>query len=274
MKKIFFTLCFSFILSFAYENLELIKGQALFLEFPKKDFLTIKANNSTLPVLKHPKDNNKLLALFALAYKNPPLITNLTLDYVGKQQSFSIKTLQGDYKSESLQVEPKKIYPPKNEQERIAREFKEANAIYSTYTPKALFNGAFEKPLNSFITSAFGSARIYNHKLTNYHSGTDFRALKPTPIKAANSGIVRIAKDRYYAGKSVVIDHGYGIYSQYYHLSKINVKIGQSVKKGEIIGLSGATGRVSGPHLHFGILVGSKQVDPLDFISKFNALFQ
>ncbi|HEF3953264.1 TPA: M23 family metallopeptidase, partial [Campylobacter jejuni] len=104
--------------------------------------------------------------------------------------------------------------------------------------------------------------------------GTDFRAATGTPIYAANSGIVKIAKDRYFAGNSVVIDHGFGIYSQYYHLSKIDVKVGQKIKKGELIGLSGASGRVSGPHLHFGILAGGKQVDPLDFVSKFNAIFQ
>lgn len=83
-----------------------------------------------------------------------------------------------------------------------------------------------------------------------------------------------IAKERFYAGNSVVINHGGGIYSQYYHLSKINVGVGDLVKKGEVIGLSGATGRVSGPHLHFGIMVNANSVEPLKFIEAINyALF-
>ncbi|MBT0606146.1 M23 family metallopeptidase, partial [Campylobacter lari] len=144
--------------------------------------------------------------------------------------------------------------------------------VYNTYTNMAFFEGNFTYPLESKITSDFGKARLFNDTLKSYHSGTDFRAASGTKIYASNDGIVRIASNRYYAGNSVVIDHGYGIYSQYYHLSKLNVKIGQKVKKGELIGLSGASGRVTGPHLHFGILVNGVQVDPLDFIAKFNAL--
>lgn len=115
---------------------------------------------------------------------------------------------------------------------------------------------------------------MFNNTLKSYHSGTDFRAAIGTPIKAINDGIVKISKDRFYAGGSVVIDHGAGIYSQYYHLSKMNVKVGDIVKKGDIVGLSGDTGRVSGPHLHFGIMVNNNQVNPLNFIETINyALF-
>ena len=176
--------------------------------------------------------------------------------------------LEGHYTSEKIIVQAQKVFPPQKVQKRIQNELKEANAIYAKFTPEALFNGAFIKPLDSFITSDFGRARIFNEQVASYHSGTDFRAAIGTKIKAANSGIVRLAKDRYYAGLSVIIDHGYGIYSQYYHLSKLSVKVGEKVKKGQIIGLSGASGRVSGPHLHFGIFAGGKQIDPLDFYAK------
>lgn len=259
---------------FGTQNFELIKGQALFLELDKKDFISLKNEDKILATFPHPKNQEKILAIFSLPYKNPPQNTKLTALYKNKKEEIFIKTLEGNYKSEKLSVENKKIFPPKAVKERITKEFKEANAIYSSYTPKALFDGSFNTPLNSFITSDFGKARTFNEKVASYHSGTDFRAAVGTPIYAANSGIVKIAKDRYFAGKSVVIDHGFGIYSQYYHLSKIKVKVGQRVKKGDFLGLSGATGRVSGPHLHFGILAGGKQVDPLDFISKFNTLFQ
>ncbi|MBM0636643.1 M23 family metallopeptidase [Campylobacter sp. VicNov18] len=271
----FFLVFLSFSLwLFGSQNLELIKGQTLILDFNKKDFIALKKNDQNIPTFTHPKNQEKILAIFALSYKNPPLNTKLIAFYKNKKEEILIKTLQGHYKSEKLNVENKKIFPPKTEQKRIAKEFQQANVIYNSYTPKALFDSTFNMPLNSAITSDFGKARTFNEKVASYHSGTDFKASINTPIYATNSGIVKIAKNRYFAGNSVVIDHGLGIYSQYYHLSKIIVKEGQKVKKGELLGLSGATGRVSGPHLHFGILAGGKQVDPLDFISKFNALFQ
>ncbi|TKX33897.1 peptidoglycan metallopeptidase Pgp3 [Campylobacter taeniopygiae] len=273
MKKILTLLFCFFTCVFGAQEIKLIKGQAIFLELDKNNFIELKNQNKTIPTFNHPKNKNKILAIFALPYKNPPKSTKLIAIYKNKQQEFIINALEGNYKSEQIQVAKNKIFPPKNVQERIKKEFQEANEIYTSYTPKPLYDGTFAIPLASFITSDFGKARIFNHKVASYHSGTDFRALSGTPIYAANSGIVKIAKNRYYAGNSVVIDHGLGIYSQYYHLSKINVKKGQKVKKGELIGLSGATGRVSGPHLHFGILVAQKQVDPLDFIKKFNALF-
>ena len=94
-----------------------------------------------------------------------------------------------------------------------------------------------------------------------------------TKIRAVNDGVVVAASKRYYSGNAVIIDHGEGIYSSYSHLSKIDVKKGQKIKQGEELGLSGATGRVTGPHLHFSIIIDSKKIDPLDFIDKINSLF-
>ena len=123
---------------------------------------------------------------------------------------------------------------------------------------------------DSKITSGFGKARLYNEKLKSYHGGTDFRADIGTPLMACNNGKVVLAKERFYAGNSVVRDHGHGIYSCYFHMSRFNVKEGQNINKGDIIGLSGNSGRVTGPHLHFGIRVGGEQVDPLQFIELIN----
>ena len=155
---------------------------------------------------------------------------------------------------------------------QIEKERKEAIEIYKTFSPNLLVNSEFISPMSSFITSEYGNARVFNGSIKSYHSGVDYRAAIGQKVVSANDGIVRIAKDRYYAGNSVVIDHGGGIYTQYYHLDRIDVKVGQKVTKGEKIGLSGASGRVSGPHLHFGIIVRNTQVDPLIFIEKFNSI--
>lgn len=273
MKKLILLALFT-LFSYATTNLELVKGQTLFLEFNKENLKELKIKDKNLPFFTHPKDTNKVLAIFSLPYKNPAKMTEIKAIYKdNSSEIFRIKTLEGAYKSEKIVVQAQKVFPPQKVQKRIQEELKEANAIYAQFTPQALFDGSFIKPIDSFITSSYGKARVFNEKLASYHSGTDFRAAIGTKIKAANSGIVRLAKDRYYAGVSVIIDHGYGIYTQYYHLSKLNVKVGEKVKKGQIVGLSGASGRVSGPHLHFGIFAGEKQIDPLDFMQKFNHLF-
>ncbi|MGG7073121.1 M23 family metallopeptidase [Campylobacter sp. 9BO] len=185
-------------------------------------------------------------------------------------ESVVYNVVLGDYKKEQISVDGKKVNPSKKVQKRINDEREEANKIYNTQNLGLKISQKFILPLNSPITSHFGSARVFNKMLKSYHGGTDFRAAIGVEVAASNDGVVVIAKDRYYAGGSVVIDHGEGIYTQYYHLSKISVELGQEIKRGEILGLSGASGRVSGPHLHFGVIADGTQVNPLNFIEKIN----
>ncbi|AJC92155.1 zinc metallopeptidase, M23 family [Campylobacter subantarcticus LMG 24377] len=268
MRKILFFLCF-LIFSLDAREIQLVKGQVVFLELDKNNFLQISSDSKKLPFFEY---KNKIIVSVAMPYKNPKDRELLVQFKDYSQEKITIKFSEGDYQKEFLKVSASKVNPPKETLKRISKEYEEAIKVYNTYTNMALFEGNFTYPLESKITSDFGKARLFNDTLKSYHSGTDFRAANGTKIYASNDGIIRIASNRYYAGNSVVIDHGYGIYSQYYHLLKLNVKVGQKVKKGELIGLSGASGRVTGPHLHFGILVNGVQVDPLDFIAKFNAL--
>ena len=187
-------------------------------------------------------------------------------------ETIIFKIVEGEYKKEKITVEGSKVTPPKDVLKRIEEEREEANKIYAMANVGLKFDSKFILPMSSMVTSAFGTARIFNGTLKSYHGGTDFRAAVGTSVVAANDGVVVIAKDRYYAGGSVVIDHGEGIYTQYYHLSALNVKVGQSVKKGDTIALSGASGRVSGPHLHFGVIAGGVQVNPINFVKKINEI--
>lgn len=211
-------------------------------------------------------------AIVAASYhkKGSVLLEN---EFNGDIQRINFNIVQGDYKKEKIQVQSSKVTPPKEVLKRIEDERREASKIYATSSNGLKFSSKFELPMSSVITSPFGTARVFNDLVKSYHGGTDFRAAVGKSVAASNDGVIVIAKDRYYAGGSVVIDHGEGIYTQYYHLSKIGVKVGQGVKKGDEIGLSGASGRVSGPHLHFGVIVGGVQVNPLNFIEKINALF-
>ena len=221
--------------------------------------------------LSVPGDENLKFAVVAASYRQKGEI-KLVNGLKSGDETIVFKIVEGEYKKEKITVEGSKVTPPKDVLKRIEEEREEANKIYATANAGLKFNSKFILPMSSAVTSPFGTARVFNGTLQSYHGGTDFRAAVGTPVIAANDGVVAIAKDRYYAGGSVVIDHGEGIYTQYYHLSALNVKVGQSVKKGDIIALSGASGRVSGPHLHFGVIVGGVQVNPINFVKKINEI--
>nr|WP_314468159.1 M23 family metallopeptidase [uncultured Campylobacter sp.] len=221
--------------------------------------------------LSVPGDENLKFALVAASYRQKGEI-KLVNGLKSGDETIVFKIVEGEYKKEKITVEGNKVTPPKDVLKRIDEEREEANKIYATANVGLKFDSKFILPMSSAVTSPFGTARVFNGTLKSYHGGTDFRAAVGSSVIAANDGVVVIAKDRYYAGGSVVIDHGEGIYTQYYHLSALNVKVGQSVKKGDIIALSGASGRVSGPHLHFGVIVGGVQVNPINFVKKINEI--
>ena len=253
---------------FAYE---IINGKTFLLEVDKNS--QVLRDNKELPLLKHPTKKDSFFVLLPIDYKTKDTAIKLLHVEGEKQGKIVLHVKKGAYKKETLKVNPKKVKPPKSEENRIWKEYLDSKKIYATVTPKRYWEKPFSMPLNSHITSDYGNARIYNGSLKGFHSGTDFRAPTGTTLKAVNDGIIVVASDRYYSGNAIIIDHGEGIYSSYSHLSKITVKVGQLVKQGESLGLSGATGRVTGPHLHFSIIIDSKKIDPLDFIEKINSLF-
>lgn len=230
------------------------------------------------PFYKHPTLGDfDYYALVPTGYYKKPKKKDAVIVYIteGKKHYISVPIMivKGKYKSERLKVKPSKTTFSKKDNVRIKREAKEAKKIYSNVTQESYITEVFEKPLTSKITSLFGNKRVFNGVLKSYHSGTDFRAPTGTTITASNAGIVVIAKNRFFAGNSVVIDHGYGLYTQYYHLSKFKVKKGDIVEKGEVLGLAGSTGRSTGPHLHFGVKVQGVTVDPMQFLETVNVLY-
>lgn len=258
---------------FLQAQIEVFNGNSLVLEFKKGEILNPKIGITKLHILNHPKDKSKSILLIPIKYRQKKDI-KLKYTYEGKAQTLSLHVKQKAYKKEVLKVDSSRVKPPKKVKKRIAREWREAMKIYGTFTKKRYWDGAFMMPLNSKITSDYGNARIFNGSLKSFHGGTDFRAKVGTPIKASNDGVIVLSKKRYYAGGSVVIDHGHGVYTCYYHLSKMPLKVGTKVKKGQIIGYSGKSGRVTGPHLHFTVMLNGVSVDSQDFIPKVNALFE
>ena len=241
-------------------------GKTIILSTTIRNPKPIVIDKKTYSWIPHPSNLERKIVILAIPYYSKSSVVVL-------ENGERVEVVQGSYKKESIQVSPSKAKPNPKNQERIKKEREEANAIYNNYSQKRLWDSTFMLPMQSKITSSYGNARVFNGEIKSYHSGTDFRAAIGTEIFASNRGKVVIAKDRFLAGGSVVLDHGEGVFSMYYHCSVIKVKVGEIVEKGDLIAFSGATGRVSGPHLHFGILVRGVQVDPLDFIAQVNGLF-
>ncbi|QSZ42531.1 peptidoglycan DD-metalloendopeptidase family protein [Sulfurimonas aquatica] len=239
------------------------------------EYKNVQLGKKRFKISKLAKDKSKYYALIPISYYEKPSDKKLIISYIkdGKKESLStsIKVKDAKYEKEEIHVQSSKVNPQDKEvKKRISKEYHEAMKIYNTISSYNYLESKFILPIDSNITSDFGKARVYNGSLKGYHSGTDFRAKTPTPILAANDGKVVLVKKRFYSGGTVLLDHGQGIYTCYFHMSAFNVKVAQVVKKGDVLGLSGSTGRVTGPHLHFSARINGIQVDPLQLISLFN----
>jgi len=278
MKKIFILLFIINQLIFALEisSKKVENANTLFLKIVKENIKEPKLtlDNHNINFFKFPNKKDSYYALVPISYYKDLKKYKIIISYIENEKKvfkgIPIEVIDGKYKSEVINVDSSKVTLSEKNKKRVSKEYKEAMKIYNTTSKTLYINDKFIYPLETKITSDFGKKRVYNGSLKSYHSGTDYRAKVGTKIKAINNGKVVIAKDRFYAGNSIVLDHGNGIYSGYYHLSKMNYKEGDLVKKGDIIGLSGSTGRVTGPHLHFSFRIHGIQVDPLQAIDLLN----
>jgi murein DD-endopeptidase MepM/ murein hydrolase activator NlpD len=280
MKKIILIILILNFKLFALElSSNLVKNaNTVLLEIEKENIKDVKLtfDKQNINFNKNPFKKNSFYALLPISYYQELKEYRIIISYLENNKRVfvgkDLKVVNGNYKSEVINVKPSKFKPPKSRVERTKKEYSDAMKVYNSKSEKLYWSEDFIYPLNSKITSNFGTKRVYNGKLKSYHSGTDFRAKNNTPIIASNSGIVRIAQNRFYAGNSIIIDHGHGVYSCYFHLNKMNFKVGDFIKKGEVLGLSGNTGRSTGPHLHFAFRIHGIQVDPLQAIEALNAI--
>ena len=181
-------------------------------------------------------------------------------------KTFTVKSFP--YRTQRITIKNKnKVNPNKKSTKRIEREYFLKKQLKKTYTATPPhFN--FIKPTNGRDSGRFGARRIFNKQKRNPHSGMDIAAPQGRSVKAAEAGKVIFAGDLFFTGNVVYLDHGNGLLSLYAHLSKINVKKGQKVKRGQVIGKVGKTGRVTGPHLHWSVYLNGNAVDPSLFLPK------
>ena len=194
--------------------------------------------------------------------KNDVIITE-TLN--GVKNQFVKKVLKREYKIQRIDGLPeKKVTPPKEVYDRIRRENKLIGKARAVDTDLIYFKDKFITPVdNAIITGVYGSQRILNGKPRWPHYGLDYAQKTGTPIKAMLSGVVTLAeKDLYYTGATLIFDHGHGISTLYMHMNEIFVEMGQEVKKGDIIGTVGKSGRATGPHLDVRLNWFDVKLDP------------
>lgn len=181
-------------------------------------------------------------------------------------QTLSLRVGQRDFPATRLRVASRFTAPDEATLERIQREREFVRRVLHSASDVPLWEGAFVLPLQGVTTSGYGQRRLFNNELRSQHTGLDIDGDTGDPVLAANSGRVVISRDLFFNGQAVFVDHGLGFYTGYFHLSKLEVTEGQWVEKGRVVGLVGATGRVTGPHLHWALYIQGSPLDPLSLL--------
>jgi murein DD-endopeptidase MepM/ murein hydrolase activator NlpD len=187
-------------------------------------------------------------------------------------QSLRLDVRAKAFETRQLRVAPQFVEPPPAEAQRIEREARAVAAVYARTDTGRLWQGSFVMPVPGRPTSSFGRLSVFNGQPRGRHQGADFAAAIGTPVRAPNAGRVVLAMDLFLAGNTIILDHGAGLFSVFAHLSRMTVDVGTRAAQGDLLGEAGATGRVTGPHLHWAVRLGELSVDPLSLMSAAEAL--
>jgi len=196
----------------------------------------------------------------------------INLTNSNKTHAITVNVPARDYGVRRLTLPKKMVELDASALKRVRRESKIIKKLFISSGKNPLWVGRWIRPVPGMIVGPFGRRSIINGMQRSPHSGVDLKAAEGDPIKAINRGTVALVAHLFFSGLSIVIDHGGGIQSMYFHLSKDLVKVGQLVEKGAIIGLAGSSGRATGPHLHFGIRLNNRRIDPIKLIEISGAL--
>ena len=190
----------------------------------------------------------------------------------GPEQRLNMEIREKDYGVRNLTLPKNMVDLDAETLARVRKETAVTNALWKAEPSSPLWEGSFMKPVPGEVIGPFGRRSVINGHPRSPHTGVDLRGKKGTPIKAINDGRVVLTGDHFFSGLSVVIDHGGGIQSMYFHMDKIQVQDGEMVAKGAVIGSVGSTGRATGPHLHWGVRVNGARIDPSQLVDKSSQL--
>ena len=261
------------ILSLLLASLAATQGQALELSYPNEPGLTaVEASWSgyEVPFIQRGDTWLTLIGvdLDTKAGEHSAQVTFHYADGRTRTQREPVTVSAQQFPTTKLEVEERFVQLSPEDEARARAEGQETADIYATLTPQMYWSEPFVAPISGAKDGRnFGHRRVFNGQPRAPHGGADLRATTGTPVYAANRGRVVLAKDLFFSGNAVFIDHGLGVYSAYLHLSEMRVAVGTMVERGQVIGLAGATGRVTGPHLHWGVRVLDARVDPFSLLS-------
>lgn len=220
------------------------------------------------PVLVLREDGRRWIAVVGLPLTVKAGREQLQLDD-GSTRSFAVAARH--YREQRITLKnQQQVTPNAANLARIERELAVQNDAYRQFSARQPSNLLFDRPVNGPLSSPFGLRRFFNGEERNPHSGLDFAVPAGTPVKAPAAGRVILVGDYFFNGKTVFVDHGQGLISMFCHLSQIGVKVGDELARGAVLGKVGATGRATGPHLHWNVSLNDARVDPAIFIGAFH----
>lgn len=187
----------------------------------------------------------------------------LTIRTGGEKHQLTVRAAPVPWHEERISVAPQYVTPPPEVLAQIERDREHTNNALAASQPGRTWSLPFYRPVKGSISGPFGGRRVLNGKPRSPHKGTDMRGPQGTPVHAVAAGTVALVEPQYYSGNVIYVDHGQGVFSMYGHLSAFDVKPGDKVERGQVIGKVGATGRVTGPHLHLGLLIQGVAVDAM-----------
>lgn len=218
------------------------------------------------PALVIHEDDQRWIAVLGVPLTAKPGVQQVEVD--GRQRSFQVE--HREYRAQHITLKnQRQVNPNPDDLKRIQRELAEQTEAYRQFSPNQPSNLLFDKPVDGPLSSPFGLRRFFNGEERNPHSGLDFAARAGTPIKAPAAGKVILTGDYFFNGKTVFVDHGQGLISMFCHLSHIDVAVGDQLARGQVFAKVGATGRATGPHLHWNVSLNDTRVDPAIFIGAF-----
>ena len=242
------------------------------------DYFIIKWNGKVIQI---PPDNN--LATFHNNNFHAKVLLPVYIDDKSTKRELSAQSIHASKASaqsarktitiyekmrpvQKLTVDKKFVSPPPDQQARIKEDRKKVQQALSQKLPGRLWDIPLERPVPGSVSSLFGLKRVFNGQPRGIHKGLDLRGAEGTPIKACADGKVVLVDNLYFSGNTVYVNHGDGVFSAYLHMSKPLVQPGETIVRGQTIGLVGSTGRVTGPHLHLSIFAQGQSIDPLPLL--------
>lgn len=227
---------------------------------------SVRFNDIPQPVLRQ---HGQWIALIGIPLDTASGRHQVFVEEEGKRGELAFTVLPKNYPTQRLRIpDARMVQPPPEVEERIAQEQQRIAAMKRHFSPQPAPETDFMQPAGGRLSSRFGVRRILNGEPRSPHAGLDVAVGIGVPVLTAAAGSVLAVEDFYFTGGTVVIDHGQGVLTLYAHLSRIDVKPGQQLKKGETIGASGVSGRATGPHLHWVVILGGTSVDPELFLPK------